>query len=189
MEAKGSMKEGSMARSKNLGRAATGVCVVGVVAAGYFSDLGFADIVPVLVSLIAGFVALSINETVAVRRKAELAARLREQREEVYRQLLNHLLLSFQGGPRVSEVEVRSQIALWGSPSLLAAYSAWRTLVKPLISPGESAPVPVEMRRPLQEAIARVCLEARSDLAIPLGDEPTTADLADVFFDDYKKSA
>ncbi|WP_460871076.1 hypothetical protein [Nocardioides pakistanensis] len=136
----------------------------------------------------AGFVALSINETVASRRRAELETKVREQREASYRAILDHMLQSFQGGPLRSEWEVRTQIALWGSPTLLSAYSDWRRIVNELTREGSNVAIAPEMKLPLQESLARVCLEARRDLAISDVAEPTVAEIAEIFFDDYQRT-
>lgn len=150
-----------------------------------FSEVDFKDAVPLLVALVAGFVALSINETVSSRRKAELESKLREQREQVYRDLLEHLLQSFTGVPDRPEFQVRTQIALWGSSDLLQAYSEWQSLIRPIIQPGTPVAIPLNLKTPMQEAIANVCLAARKDLGISTSPEPKVAQIADLFFDDY----
>ena len=169
----------------NYGQALILLTAVSIVASVFLLDLSVKDAVPLLAALIAGFVALSINETVASRKKAEVAATLRGQRQQVYQDLLSHMLQSFQGGPQRSEWEVRAQIAVWGSPELLREYSNWRRHVNRIIGRSGSSQVPPHEKPALQESIARVCLAARQDLEIPVGGEPTTSEIAHVFFDDY----
>lgn len=60
------------------GQIAIAAAIAATVAIVFLTAVEFRDTVPLLVALVAGFVALSINETVASRRRAELAARLRE---------------------------------------------------------------------------------------------------------------
>lgn len=155
------------------------------IAACLFFEVTFKDAVPLLVSLVAGFVALSINETVSSRRKAELEAKLREQREQVYRDLLEHLLESFTGGPERSESQVRTQIVLWGSSELLQTYSKWQSLIRPIIQHGVPVAIPISLQKPMQKAVAEVCLAARKDLGITALLEPTVTQIADLFFDDF----
>lgn len=95
------------------------------------------------------------------------------------------MLQTFGGGPQKSEWEVRTPVALWGSPQLLKSYSSWRKLVNQILQSGVPSAVPPEMKKLLQEAVAEVCRAARNDLGIAFGTEPTIADFATVFFDDY----
>lgn len=81
----------------------------------------------VLVSaLIAGLVALSINETVRQRRAREAETQLRERRERDYELIVVHLLAAFKGGSPFSEVEVRSKISLWASNDFMQSYAGRR---------------------------------------------------------------
>ena len=141
--------------------------------------------VAVLAALVAGFVALSINETVAARRRAELAAKVREQREAAYRQILEHMLQLFQGGPERSEWHVRPQIAVWASASFLESYSQWRAVVNRLTRHNHRVVVLPEQKWEVQEAIAKVCQQARRDLGIDDGAPLPVSAVARVFFDDY----
>ena len=54
-----------------------------------------AKVAVVLAALVAGVVALSVNQTVDQRRRDEAAGRVRERREEIYARVLEHLLSSF----------------------------------------------------------------------------------------------
>lgn len=165
-----------------------------VIAVGLFSALVAAGVglVPwesltVLVSaLVAGLVALSINETVRQRRAREAETQLRERRERDYELIVVHLLAAFKGGSPFSEVEVRSKISLWASNDFMQSYADWKKSIRGLGS-GEVT-IPDDRRSTIQEALGRVCVAARNDLGVETRDDPTYEDfsgLAMILFDDY----
>lgn len=137
---------------------------------------------------IAGFVALSINETVKERRKSESENKLRERREQDYELIVKHLLSSFGGQERSSEVEVRSRIVLWASNDFMQSYGAWKEALEGLSGRGLVS-IPVHRKQEIQDALGRVCVAARTDLGVETRDDPTFEDfsgLAMILFDDYE---
>ncbi len=94
----------------------------------------------IVAALIAGSIALTINESVRERRdrdaralerereaaasrhQQEIALRIRSQREDVYAEVMAHLLASFTGGSELSEFHVRSKIVLWGTDEVIQSY-------------------------------------------------------------------
>lgn len=143
------------------------------------------NLAPLLAAIFAGIIALSINETVSERRKADLDVTLRDQREATYQKLIKHLLQSFTGGSSLTESEVRQLISLWGSDDFLKAYQEWRDAIRGLSGSGGPVTIPPDRRAPMQEAIANVVLAARKDLAIDARKQPSIQQLAGLLFDDY----
>lgn len=144
-----------------------------------------ASLAPLLAAIFAGIIALSINETVSERRKADLDAKLRDQREATYQELISHLLQSFTGGSHLTEWEVRPLISVWGSDDFLNAYQEWRDAIHGLSGSGGPVSIPPNRRAAMQEAIANVVLAARKDLAIDPRKQPSLQQLAGLLFDDY----
>jgi hypothetical protein len=147
-------------------------------------NLAVTDAAPFFAAVIAGLVALSINETVRQRRARELEAKLREQREQAYSDVIGHLLQSFTGGPTAPEFEIRSKIALWASADFLKQYVGWKESIGDLAGRGPVR-VPPEKKQSIQENLGRVCVAARKDLSIESRDTPSFADIASMLFDDY----
>ncbi|GFZ85186.1 hypothetical protein [Nesterenkonia alkaliphila] len=118
------------------------------------------------------------------RSDRELAAKLREQREEDYEAVIRHLQESFLGSFTEHEATVRRRIAVWASADFMERYLYWRDNIKDLTGQG-SVPVPVDRRDEILVSLGQLCLAARKDLRIETRVTPTAHDIARVLFDDY----
>lgn len=169
-------------------------------------SINVGDVSALVAALIAGAVALSINETVAQRREVELkrdqVAREREmeraerererdrlsnqhlRRSDAYYDILGHVISSFEsGGPVKSEFSVRPLVAIWGSEKFAHAYQEWRKEIREFSGKG-TVSIPPEQIPVLQDKVAAMCVAARSDLGID-SEGMQTEEIGRIFFDDY----
>jgi len=109
----------------------------------------------------------------------------RQERAAVYTDIVEHGIASFTGSSfEKSERAIRSQIALWGSPTFIESYLSWRRVIEPYSGKGR---VPVEagdLAR-VQEALAALISAARADVDIDPTGLASIQSLASVVFNDY----
>jgi hypothetical protein len=150
----------------------TGVLILGLIMT-WTTGWGAALVAPGAALLVAGIAGMVTTKSVITwteQRERDAAAGQYRHREEVYGQILEHMVTSFAGGdPDMNrEANLRALAALWGAPETVEALARWREEIRPIRARGG---VVGNDREKIMARLNSVVIAMRADLS---GD-PTTA--------------
>jgi hypothetical protein len=164
-------------------------CAVAVFVVGLGSADRYAWLAPsatAVAATVAALVALRLNESADERRAAVIAQAQQDRRvqqRDRYEKLVRQLLTQFQGTVP-NESERRAELAVWGSPELVAAMNRWYEFVRLVLANG--GVVPPEKRAAIQALVAEIALLARALSGIdPEGQAPSKDEVGKLLFDDW----
>lgn len=145
----------------------------------------------VVAASIASIAALAVSETIDQRRQRQIESSLREHREEVYEELLKHLVRAFAATAKDpdAEVRVRATIAAWGSHDVIRSLARWHHLTG--LFGVNGGHVPPERRSEVQELLGQIAVNVREDLNHPtvIRMGPRPEEIAAMIFNDYELPA
>ena len=144
-------------------------------------ERGIGLLAPGATLIVAGLTAITAQFGITSwyeQRREERAVTEYAQRKGIYTRVANLLVSHFNGSfDPAQDAELRALVSIWGSKSVLTAFSNWQGFISTLnVAPGISTKLDLEQQQESKQHVAHIMTAIRQDL-LAMGSETVEPNL------------